>query len=72
MQTLYSELVGHFGSQELAAKALKVSQSNISGYIKGRWNMSEIVALRAERATNGAFKAIDLCPSLKEFQTLSA
>ncbi|MFW2078840.1 hypothetical protein ACG94X_14185 [Acinetobacter sp. ULE_I010] len=72
MQTLYLELVEHFGSQDLAADALKVSQSNISGYVSGRWNMSEKVAIRAEKATEGKFKAVDLCPSLKEFQMLTA
>ena len=68
MQTIYQELVNHFGGQVATAKALKVSQSNISGYVSGRWNMSEIVAIRAEKATKRKFKAVDLCPSLKEFQ----
>lgn len=72
MQDLYRKLVGHFGGQTSTAKALHVSQANISGYVSGRWNMSELVAIRAEKATNGAFKATDLCPSLKEFQSLSA
>lgn len=72
MQTLYKNLVEHFGGQTSTAKALQVSQANISGYVSGRWNMSELVAIRAEKATNGMFKATDLCPSLKEFQTLSA
>lgn len=72
MKIIYQKLVKHFGGQVLAAKALKVSQANISGYVSGRWNMSEVVAMRAEKATNGEFKAIDLCPSLKEFQTKTA
>lgn len=72
MQTLYKELVAHFGGQIPTAIALDVSQSNISGYVSGRWNMSELVALRAEKATDGKFKAIELCPSLKEFQPLTA
>lgn len=72
MQALYKELVAFFGDQVSTAEALKVSQSNVSGYVSGRWNMSEKVAMRAEKQTNGAFKAIDLCPSLKEFQSLSA
>lgn len=72
MQTLYKDLVKHFGGQKLTADALGVSQANISGYVSGRWNMSESVAIRAEKVTNGKFKAIDLCPLLKEFQALSA
>jgi len=68
MQTLYKELVMHFGSQTQTANALQVSQANVSGYVSGRWKMSEIVAMRAEFATNGEFKAEELCPSLKEFQ----
>jgi len=72
MKTMYQSLVEHFGGQVATAKALKVSQANISGYVSGRWNMSEVVAMRAEQATEGKFKAIDLCPSLKEFQTLTA
>ncbi|WP_151825202.1 MULTISPECIES: hypothetical protein [Acinetobacter] len=72
MQTLYKDLVEHFGGQIPTAKALHVSQANISGYVSGRWNMSELVAIRAEKATDGKFKAIELCPSLKEFQTLTA
>ena len=72
MKTIYQNLVEHFGGQVATAKALNVSQANISGYVAGRWNMSERVAIRAEKATNGKFKAVDLCPSLKEFQTLTA
>ncbi|MBK0062176.1 MULTISPECIES: YdaS family helix-turn-helix protein [unclassified Acinetobacter] len=72
MQTIYQNLVEYFGGQDAAAKALNVSQSNISGYTSGRWNMSAKVAIRAEKATEGKFKAFDLCPALKEFQSLSA
>lgn len=72
MQTIYQELVKHFGGQVATAKALHVSQSTVSGYVKGRWNMSERVAIKAEKASFGAFKAVELCPTLKEFQTLTA
>jgi len=72
MQTLYQDLVKHFGDQKTTADALKVSQSNISGYVSGRWNMSELVASRAEKATQGKFKAEDLCPALKEIKALTA
>ncbi len=72
MQPIYQKLVEHFGGQVATAKALKVSQANISGYVSGRWNMSEVVAMRAEKATEGEFKAAELCPSLKEFQIQTA
>lgn len=68
----FQKLVVYFGGQENTAKALHVKQPAVSGWVRGSKNMSELVAIRAEKATNGAFKAIDLCPSLKEFQTLSA
>lgn len=68
MQALYTSLVAHFGGQVLTANALKISQSTVSGYVTGRWNMSISAANRAEKATNGKFKAVDLCPALKEFQ----
>lgn len=68
---LYKKLVSHFGNQNITANALGISQSTISGYVSGRWGMSGKVAIRAEKATNGTFKAVDLCPDLKEFQTLS-
>ena len=66
MKTIYQDLVSFLGGQVATAKALQVSQSNVSGYITGRWNMSETVAARAEKVTNGKFKAIELCPSLKK------
>mgnify|MGYP000863830364 CR=1 FL=1 len=72
MQTIYQELVEHFGGQVATANALLVSQSTVSGYVSGRWNMSERVAIKAEKASCGAFKAVDLCPTLKEFQTLNS
>lgn len=72
MQTLYKDIVEHFGGQIQTAKALSVSQANVSGYVSGRWNMSAQVAMRAEKATEGKFKATELCPSLKEFQKLPA
>jgi len=64
---IFQQLADHFGSQELAGKAIGVSQCTMSGYINKRWGMSETVAMRAQRATKGKFKASDLCPALKEF-----
>ncbi|MBI1452845.1 hypothetical protein D7V64_17105 [Acinetobacter cumulans] len=69
---LYQSLVAHFGSQEATATALHVKQPAVSGWVCGLKKMSELVAMRAEKATGGKFKASDLCPSLKEFQKLTA
>ncbi|WP_111894196.1 YdaS family helix-turn-helix protein [Acinetobacter sp. MB5] len=69
---IYEELVSHFGGQVNTAFALGIAQPTVSGYLNGRWNMPPIVAIRAEKATFGKFKAVDLCPALKEFENLSA
>lgn len=72
MQILYKELVRYFGGQKATADALLISQPTVSGYVSGRWDMSEKVAIRAEKATRGKFKAVELCPSLRDFQVLIA
>ncbi|MHA3112912.1 Cro/CI family transcriptional regulator [Acinetobacter sp. ANC 4193] len=69
---IYQLLVNHFGGQENTAKALDVKQPAVSHWVRRTKNMSEKVAFRAEKATLGKFKAVDLCPSLKEFQDLIA
>lgn len=68
----YQSLVAYFGNQEITANALSVKQPAVSGWVRGTKNMSELVAIRAEKATGGKFKASDLCPSLKEFQQVPA
>lgn len=62
----YSELVEHFGSQTLTANALNIKQPSVKGWLSGKTKMSEKVAIRAQVVTDGKFKAVDLCPSLKE------
>lgn len=72
-KTIFNQLVTHFGSQEATASALNVSQPTVSGWVNGTKRMSEIVAVKAEKATKGEFKAVELCPSLKHlFEQLSA
>lgn len=61
----YQQLVVHFGGQENTAQALGVKQPAVSCWVRGTKKMSELVAMRAQAETNGAFKAVDLCPSLK-------
>lgn len=67
---IYQQLVDHFGTQENTAKALDVKQPSVSGWVRGEKKMSELVAVRAQKATKGEFKATDLCPSLKEIENL--
>ena len=69
----YEEVVAHFGSQTLTAKALSVEQPSVNAWLKGKTKMSEKTALRAQLATDSKFKAVDLCPSLKvAFENLTA
>lgn len=65
-QEAYQRLVDHFGCQKATAAALVVKQPSVSAWISGKAHMSAIVAMRAERKTEGKFKAVDLCPKLKE------
>lgn len=62
----YEELVKHFGSQTLTAKALKATQPSVNAWLSGKSKMSGKLAIRAQAETKGKFKAVDLCPALKE------
>lgn len=65
-KTIYQELINYFGSQLATGKAIGVSQPTVCGYVTERWNMTPIVAMRAEAATKGKFKAVDLCPAFRK------
>ncbi|MFW2042271.1 transcriptional regulator [Acinetobacter sp. ULE_I001] len=69
--TKYEEIVSHFGSQSSTAKALGVSQPSVYSWVKGLTEMSEKVAIRAQKVTDGKFKASDLCPSLRELEEIN-
>jgi len=62
---IFQDLVGHFKTQTRTAERLGVDQGTVSGWVRGKHGMSAVVALRAEAETDGAFKAVELCPSLK-------
>lgn len=62
---IYRDLVGHFGSQIETASSLNVKQPSVNAWLVGKAQMSAETAIRAEKATNGKFKAVDLCPKLK-------
>lgn len=70
--TKYEEIVSHFGSQSSTAKALGVSQPSVYSWVKGLTEMSERVAIRTQKVTEGKFKAADLCPSLKELEEINS
>ncbi|MEG3078516.1 Cro/CI family transcriptional regulator [Halomonas sp. 5021] len=61
-----SKLIAHFGTQERTATALGVKQASVSGWVSGKHGMSELHAIKAERATEGAIKASELCPRLAD------
>jgi DNA-binding transcriptional regulator YdaS (Cro superfamily) len=63
--TIFERLVKHFGTQDKTAISLGVKQGTVSGWIRGEHGMSAITAIRAEQVTNGAFRAVELCPALK-------
>jgi DNA-binding transcriptional regulator YdaS (Cro superfamily) len=60
------KLIEHFGGQQAAARALKVSQPTISNLLRGIHGASATLALRAERVAGGLVRAEDLCPKLAE------
>lgn len=62
MDNAYQELVKHFGTQTQTAQELKVDQSAVSGWVRGAFKMSPVIAVRAERATDGKFTRQQLCP----------
>ncbi|MCG7598377.1 helix-turn-helix domain-containing protein [Halomonas sp. McH1-25] len=66
MDTPISRLIKHFGTQEQTATALGVKQGTVSGWATGRHGISEVHALMAERITNGAIAAVELCPRLAD------
>lgn len=68
-QVLYQELVSRFGGQVKTADALGCKQPSVWAWLDGKTHMSAPLALKAERLTNGEFKAVDLCPALAALET---
>ncbi|MGP5406077.1 transcriptional regulator [Psychrobacter celer] len=64
----YSRLIARFGGQQKTAQALGCTQPSVSAWVQGKANMSAALALKAERITNGEFKAVDLCPALASLE----
>ena len=66
----YERLVKHFGNQQKTADALGCSQAAVVKWVKGRACMSSATANRAQKMTDGKFKAADLCPDLRDYQLM--
>lgn len=71
VQKAAKALIAHYGTQKLAATAVKVEQPTISAWLNGEHGASVKSALRVEAITGGAVKASDLCPDLSG-ETISA
>lgn len=70
MTEIYQKLVDYFGNQTKTADKLKVKQPSVSAWVVGKAQMSAVSAKRAEKLTNGKFRAIDLCPRLAEIEMM--
>ena len=62
----YKDLVSYFGSQTETARRLGVKQPSVNAWLSGKAKMSSVTAVVAEEVTNGKFRAVDLCPQLKQ------
>lgn len=67
MNSALVRLIKHFGTQTLTAAALGVDQTTISGWLRGKHQVSVENAFRAQVATRGAILATELRPSLVDF-----
>ena len=63
MTDIYQRLVDHFRTQQATADAIGVDQSTVSGWVRGKFGMRPDLAVKAEKATNGAFSREELCPN---------
>ncbi|MDO4894997.1 Cro/CI family transcriptional regulator [Moraxella sp.] len=62
---IISQLIKEYGGQAKLASLLGVTQGAVSGWHNQYSKISELNALKIEKLTNGKYKAVDLCPSLK-------
>lgn len=59
---IFTKLISHFGNQKKTAAALGVDQSAVSGWLRSKHGMSPLIAIRAEKITEGKFLKSELCP----------
>lgn len=60
------EVVSYFGSQRKTATALDITQPTVN-HMVSTGQVSVKSALIIQKRTNGQFKALDLCPELKNY-----
>lgn len=66
--SIISQVLAHFGSQEKMANAISITQPSVQ-HILNTQRVSAEIALRIQKKTNNQFLAVDLRPSLKEHFT---
>ncbi|MBN6739766.1 helix-turn-helix domain-containing protein [Acidithiobacillus sp. MC6.1] len=64
MNALINTIVDHFGSQNLAAQAIGVSQVAVSKWVCGKTRPSALTAIAIERATHGVVTRQELRPDI--------
>lgn len=64
----YKQLAERYGTQQALANALNCSQPLVWKWLNGKATMSAHLAIKAEKLTQGKFKAYELCPKLAEFK----
>lgn len=62
----YKQLAQLFSTQQEMADALCCSQPLVNKLLNGKAHMSAHIAMRAEKITDGKFKATELCPRLAD------
>lgn len=67
---IIASVIDHFGGQAKMADLIGIGQGGISNWLNNKNGINERNALKIEKLTNGKFKAVDLCPRLKEIDDL--
>jgi len=69
-QSTYNRLVAHFGGQQKTAVALGCTQPSVWAWLQGKVHMSAVLALKAEKLTDGKILASELCPALASLEAV--
>lgn len=69
-QESYKRLVAHFGGQQKTAEALGCTQPSVWAWLQGKAHMSAVLALKAEKLTEGALSSSELCPALASLEAV--
>lgn len=60
MKDALEALLGIYGTQQEAAKALGVTQAAISNWLNGKRRITRDMAVHIEKCTDGRVRAVDL------------